>query len=225
MFNVSDGIVTNSTTKKFTTLTGPGASGFSFGWKLISVCVNESVYKTNSYLRVRNSTNNYTWTQATANGIVLDFIYNWSDTSQVYLLSDHFEGYLGHWVYFYNITYDIYYNETGGNATGCASIDDALDFLNNHTTYDAGLTFDTNQYVTILFIVVMFFFAYTAETAPKTDHTRRGLNFFAAGIIALFGGVSITQFLPWYYSFTFLTIMSFYWLRAAVNLKKIKKIT
>jgi hypothetical protein len=162
------------------------------------------------------------WNNSVSSNWILNFVYLYDGS--VYHATNDFTAYDGFWMYFYIDNASLYYSGVD-NATGCASIDDAIDYLNNYTTYAAGLTFDSNQYITVIFVVILFMFAYLGETAEQNDHMRRALNFFLAGIIALFGGVSLTQFLPWYYSFVFLTAMGFYWIRAFNNFGKLKKIS
>jgi hypothetical protein len=87
---------------------------------------------------------------------------------------------------------------------------------------DDTLVIDTNQFLIIMFVIVFSIFAYIAETANKKDHARRGLNFFIAGIIGLFGGVALAAIFNWWFSFAFLTMTGFYWIRAAVNLGKLR---
>lgn len=75
-------------------------------WDLVSIPCDEVIHKNNMY--VRNDTNNYTWAQAVSNGIIKDYIYNYSKANQEYQETSYFNGSLGHWLYFYYDDYELW---------------------------------------------------------------------------------------------------------------------
>jgi hypothetical protein len=195
--------------------------GDAENWRLVSIPYNGTVSKYDVYI-INDTGTSKNWTVAVSDGWILSYVFYWNTSTETYIITNNFLAYTGYWMYFYVSGLTLYYPGAG---SGCASIDDAISYLENNTTYAAGLTFDENQYLTVIFIIIMALFAGLAETAKKQDRIRRAVNFFLAGIIGIFGAVSLTQFLPWYYSFAFLTATGFYWLRAFLNFGKVKKIT
>jgi len=84
-------------------------------WNLISIPMNESIYKND--ILVRYNGINYTWTEAVNYGILLDFIYSWNVSTQSYEITFNLKPGNGYWLYAYNISdllitiYD-HYNDT-----------------------------------------------------------------------------------------------------------------
>jgi len=70
----------------------------SVGWNFVSLPFNQSVEKTSFIVRYNNS--DYIWSNA-AGGIVLDFIYGWSRSSQNYEDSNTLDPGYGYWMYAY----------------------------------------------------------------------------------------------------------------------------
>jgi len=113
--NVSDG---NggwlNTTYDFTTVTigtllsGAGADA---GWRKVSLPKNSIEVKYDVY--VRNSTNNYTWSQAISNNIISTWLYSWNDTNGYYESSNYFSPYRGYWMFLYDLNYDLWISGAG----------------------------------------------------------------------------------------------------------------
>jgi len=79
-------------------------------WVMVSLPKNETVDKTEIY--VRNATNNYTWNNAVANGIILTFLYNFSGG---YYNQQNFTPYQGYWLWFYDTNYSLWINGTAND--------------------------------------------------------------------------------------------------------------
>jgi hypothetical protein len=69
-------------------------------WNLISFPVNASYDK--SDIMVERLDVNYTWTEAVSAGILLNFIYEWNESAQSYLLTDTFTPGDAFWLFAYN---------------------------------------------------------------------------------------------------------------------------
>ncbi|MBU0496444.1 MAG: LamG domain-containing protein, partial [Candidatus Thermoplasmatota archaeon] len=69
------------------------------GWNMMSIPLNESIAKENLTVNVDGV--NYSWQDAVDNGSVLDFVYGWNASTQVYLAVDVLEPGEGYWMYAY----------------------------------------------------------------------------------------------------------------------------
>ena len=70
------------------------------GWNFVSVPFNQTITKTN--LRVRYGINEYNWSEAVNEGIILSTIYDWNRTMQGYNLTDILNPGEGYWIYAYS---------------------------------------------------------------------------------------------------------------------------
>lgn len=69
-------------------------------WNLIGLPYDIPV--DNENLTIYYNGTNYTWQDAVNNNIILDFIYEWNETSQYYEITDILEPGAGYWIYAYN---------------------------------------------------------------------------------------------------------------------------
>jgi hypothetical protein len=73
------------------------------GWNIMGLPFDEIIPKTN--ITVTNNTIDYSWDEAVSQGILLDFVYSWNCTNQVYEFSDILIPGHGYWMYaYYNCT-------------------------------------------------------------------------------------------------------------------------
>jgi hypothetical protein len=70
------------------------------GWNFVSLPFNLTVPKTN--LIVKSGGTNYTWGQAVALGIVVNTLYNWSKSTQGYVVTTSMGPGQGYWIYAYS---------------------------------------------------------------------------------------------------------------------------
>jgi hypothetical protein len=136
-------------------------------YRLVSICANETIHKTNSFLLFKNSTLSYNWNDAVANGIIYNYIYNYSYSSDSYYITEYFKGYEGFWINFVNESYgySMFYNESGSmdcNASG--------DFL-----YIAGLELEPPM-------IVLFVWGLIFYLANKHEDA---MLFLLAGVIMI----------------------------------------
>jgi len=68
-------------------------------WAILGLPFNDIIQKTN--ITIMNNTVNYSWADAVTNGIILDFVYSWNCTKQVYEFSNYFKPGRGYWMYAY----------------------------------------------------------------------------------------------------------------------------
>ena len=68
-------------------------------WRLVSLPINTVVIKYD--VRIINDTNNYSWTEAVNNNIILTFLYGWNRTYGYYDTVESFSPYQGYWMFFY----------------------------------------------------------------------------------------------------------------------------
>lgn len=84
------------------------------GWELVSLPKDEIINKSEVF--ITNGFFNYTWDEAANETIILRFLYYWH-TDGYYDETDFFTPYKGHWMYFYDVDYDLWINSTMGNVT------------------------------------------------------------------------------------------------------------
>lgn len=87
--------------------------GMGSNWNLVSLPKDSVIPLTSIY--IRNATNNYTWNQAVANGIVMDDIFGWYNNG--YTINTTMENYRGYWMYFYYVDYEIWINTSSVSVT------------------------------------------------------------------------------------------------------------
>jgi len=68
-------------------------------WNIMGLPYNDTISKTSIY--VTNNIIDYTWNEAVSEGIILNFVYGWNNTNQLYEFSDNFEPGHGYWMYAY----------------------------------------------------------------------------------------------------------------------------
>lgn len=87
------------------------------GWRIFSHCTNGT--KGEGDVWFIGLGNNYTWAQASANGIIIPYAYEWNEASQTYQWVTTFSGYRGYWLYFYDFDYELYSDvASGGSGSG-----------------------------------------------------------------------------------------------------------
>ena len=82
-----------------------------------------NLYVNKNEVIVRYDSTNYTWSDAVANDIVLDFVYKWNRTTQSYNNKVTFDPGDGYWVWSYHNDVELIIS---GNATGDDNITDLL---------------------------------------------------------------------------------------------------
>jgi len=73
------------------------------GWDIMGIPYNATILKTS--VNVTNNSIDYSWDEAVSEGILLNFVYVWNNTSQLYEFSNDLAPGRGYWMYaYYNCT-------------------------------------------------------------------------------------------------------------------------
>jgi len=99
-----------------------GVSGAK--WRLMSVPLDEDDIDFDE-LRFVNATQNYSYSDAVTNGVVLNSIYGWDIAGQSYTIATDFDSYDGYWMYLYKSDYSLWVNTSSDDGgSGDFSEDD-----------------------------------------------------------------------------------------------------
>lgn len=139
-------------------------------WRLVSIPFNGTVLHVDC--NIVNDTNNYTWTQAVDNGIIVNWVYNWSRPLQQWTFDDCFLPYYGYWMYFHETDYELVYFNV-------SVVSNATEIDENDWLFIAGLELEETT-IGILFLIVLMFLAERKEDA---------IFYLFVGILALPLGV------------------------------------
>lgn len=101
------------------------------GWDLVSLPYDGTMLLTNTTLRVRDGSHNYSWAEAVAAGVVMNMLFGWDIDAGQYTIATGFEGGHGYWMYFFDSDYSLW---VPSNLSGSSSYTVNISLVNLSAT-------------------------------------------------------------------------------------------